>query len=443
MDEEMTHLSEEDIVRYRSRRMPPADLLAADAHLSLCDACHGRVIDWSKLNEKEAAASRAFDPAARSEVTHLTYDQLAGLLDDELGEIDREIAESHLDLCSLCATELNELRDFRSTMTSPAKEYEREKKQSSKKSRVALWQRPVFQFSVQASAALACAALLVILISIPMRRETARLRIRVAELETSNAALKEKIAEAESLESQIAALHEEVDQLRQAADGQGIVALNDGGGRVTLDKSGNLFGLKAQPQYEEAVREALQKERVKLPAALAGIRSPSGTLMGGEYPEFKLVEPVGILIETDRPTFRWSKLNGAGAAGYTVTVYDSHLARIAVSDSLTTTEWQAPSALPRGETFIWQVRTMKDGREVVAPPPAGPRARFKVLEQSRVDEIARAKKDYANSHLVMGVVFAEAGLREEARREFAELLKANPQSPVARKLLQSVRSARR
>ena len=163
--------------------------------------------------------------------------------------------------------------------------------------------------------------------------------------------------------------------------------------------------------------------------------------MGREYPEFKLVEPVGIVIETDRPVFRWSKLDGA--TGYTVAVYDSHITRIAASDVLTATEWQAPSALPRGEILVWQVRAIKDGKEVVAPPPAGGRARFKVLEQSRVDEIARAKRDYPNSHLIMGVVFAEAGLREEARREFAELLKANSQSPVARKLLQSVTGARR
>ncbi len=441
MDKETTHLSEDDIVRYRSRRMPPADLLAADAHLALCDACHGRLTDWQKLNEKTAAAARAFDEAALGEVTHLSYDELANLVDDELSDIDREIVESHLDLCSQCETELNDLREIRSRMASPAKEYAPERKQSPRERRVALWQRPAFRFSAQAAAALACAALLVILISIPLRRETARLRTRVAELETNNEDLKEKAAEAESLQSEIAALREEGERLRQAAEGQALVALNDGPGRVTLDKSGNLSGLNAQPQYERPVREALLKERVKLPAALAEIRSPSGTLMGGDYPEFKLLAPVGIVIETDSPTFRWSKLEGA--TGYSVTVYDSHLTRVATSDALTATEWTAPSALPRGETCIWQVRATKEGKEVVAPPPAGPRAKFRVLEQSKVDEIGRAKRDHSNSHLVMGVVYAEAGLREEAKREFAELLKANPQSPVARKLLQSVSGTRR
>src|SRR5882672_8000199 len=112
MDKETPHLSEDDIVRYRSRRMPPGDLLAADAHLALCDACHIRLSDWQKLSEKTAAAARAFDEATLGEVTHLSYDELAGLVDDNLSAIDREIAESHLDLCETCETELNELREI-------------------------------------------------------------------------------------------------------------------------------------------------------------------------------------------------------------------------------------------------------------------------------------------------------------------------------------------
>ncbi|HEV8482193.1 MAG TPA: hypothetical protein VGV87_01435 [Blastocatellia bacterium] len=439
MDKGATHLSEDDIVRYRSRRMPPADLLAADAHLALCDPCHGRLIDWQKMSEKTGSAARAFDEAAQGEVTHLSYDQLAKLVDEELSDIDREIAESHLGLCSQCEIELNDLREVRSRMASPAKEYAPERKRASRARPPALWQRPAFRIPAQAAAALACAALLVILVSLPLRRETTRLRARVAELETNNEALKEKAAESERLQSEIAALRDEVGHLKQAAEGEALVALNDGPGRVTLDKSGNLSGLNAQPQYERAVREALQKERVNLPAAIAG--SHSGTLMGGEYPEFKLLAPVGIVIETDRPTFRWSRLEGA--TGYTVTVYNSHLTRIATSDVVTANEWTATSALPRGGTCIWQVRAIKDGKEVVAPPPAGPKAKFRVLEQSKVDEIVRVKKDYSNSHLVMGVVYAEAGLREEAKREFAELLKANPQSPVARKILLSVSRTKR
>ena len=435
MDNERPHLSEDDIARYRSLRMPPGDLLAADAHLALCDSCHSRLSDWQRMGEKTAAAARAFDQAALGEVTHLSYDELAGLVDENLSDIDREIAESHLDLCAACEAELNDLREIR-LLPSPGIEPAPERKQPSRADRRALWRRPAFRISARAAAAFACAALLLILISIPLRRETAGLRTRVAELESKNEDLKRLAAEAESLQAELAALSEEAGRVQQAAEDQAIVALNDGPSRVTLDRSGNLAGLNARPQYERAVRDALLKGRVRLPATLSEIGGPSGTLMGGEYPEFKLLAPVGIVVETNRPTFRWKKLEGA--TGYTVSVFDSHLTRVAASDNLQVTEWTVPAELPRGETCIWQVRASKEGKEVVAPPPAGPRARFRVLEQSKADEVGRARKLHSSSHLVMGVVYADAGLLEDAKREFAELLKANPQSPLARRLFQSI-----
>ena len=49
----------------------------------------------------------------------------------------------------------------------------------------------------------------------------------------------------------------------------------------------------------------------------------------------------------------------------------------------------------------------------------------------------------SNSHLALGVFYTRAGLLNEAEREFQRLVKLNPQSELARKLLQSVRSIRK
>jgi hypothetical protein len=40
---------------------------------------------------------------------------------------------------------------------------------------------------------------------------------------------------------------------------------------------------------------------------------------------------------------------------------------------------------------------------------------------------------------VRGVFYAQAGLLDEAEREFSVLLNANPKSPVAQGLLQSIK----
>ena len=115
---------------------------------------------------------------------------------------------------------------------------------------------------------------------------------------------------------------------------------------------------------------------------------------------------------------------------------------MAASDSLAATRWAVPTPLARGRTYVWQVRAVKGGGEVVAPPPEGPRVKFRVLEQAKLEEVERARRSQPNSHLVLGVVYAEAGLLEDAEREFAALVRANPRSPAARKLLGSVRAAR-
>ncbi len=55
-------------------------------------------------------------------------------------------------------------------------------------------------------------------------------------------------------------------------------------------------------------------------------------------------------------------------------------------------------------------------------PPA-PEAKFKVLEQSQANELERIKKTAANSPLTLGVLYAQAGLLNDAEREFETLLK--------------------
>jgi hypothetical protein len=424
--------------------MPPAELLAADSHLALCDICHGRMIEWPGLSEKVGAATRAFDEAVAGEINHLTYEQLAALVDDQIGEIDREILMSHLDLCPPCETELNDLREVGSRMETGAKqtkEYAALRKGSLQERFVTFmtFRRPP-AFGLLALAALAVVVLLSFLISIPLKRENAEARARVAELERSNASLREHEATVDGLQNELTGLRQENERLRRATEAQALVALNDGGGRVILDAQGNLSGLPTA-SYEQAVKDALRTERVKLPASLREVRSQSGTLMGGSQTEFSVRVPVGIVIETDRPTFRWTALDGG--ASYTVTVYDSNLSKVAESDPLTSTEWTLPSALARGRTYIWQVRATKEGQQVVAPSPAAGRAKFKVLEQSKVEQIALAKQSGSKSHLVMGLLYAEAGLLSEAEHEFNALLAANPDSATARKLLQSVRQARR
>jgi hypothetical protein len=167
------------------------------------------------------------------------------------------------------------------------------------------------------------------------------------------------------------------------------------------------------------------------------------TLLGapGGARKVVIVGPAGTVLESDRPLFSWRPLNGE--ATYLVAVFDSEFKPVAKSGPLTATEWACPQTLRRGATYTWQVTALHNGETIVSPSPPAPEARFRVLEQDEADELKRARRLRPTSHLTLGVLYARAGMADEAEREFQALVESNPGSAAARSLLLSVRAWRR
>jgi hypothetical protein len=222
-------------------------------------------------------------------------------------------------------------------------------------------------------------------------------------------------------------------------------ALNDGGNRITLDTQGNLTGLESlSPAVQQRVRAALRTERVFKPDAIRDLIDSSAPSMGRpEAATFALLYPVGRIVTSNRPTLGWRPL--AGAISYQVTITDPKdgYKEIATSPELQNTKWTVDRKLERGRIYNWQVIARTHSGEVKAPAASAPEAKFKVLERSKLDDVVRAKKDYAGRHLVLGLIYAQAGLIDEAEREFESLVRDNPQSTVAKNLLRDLRSRRR
>ena len=161
----------------------------------------------------------------------------------------------------------------------------------------------------------------------------------------------------------------------------------------------------------------------------------------GQGSEFFVIEPVGKVLMTDRPTFRWSPMEGA--TGYVVEVYDGNFNMVAASPQLTKNSWVAPHSLSRGSVYACQVKAIKDGQELKSPRPPAPQARFRILDQAKATELERARQAYSSSHLALGLLYAQAGLLKEAEQELRVLQKANPGSEIARSLLSQVQELRR
>jgi hypothetical protein len=222
-----------------------------------------------------------------------------------------------------------------------------------------------------------------------------------------------------------------------------LIVLNDAGGQVTVNHQGRLEGLQQlPPDLRESVERALSTPRLRASPALSGWTTGAGDMRGGSEMQstFEPLEPTDVVIETDRPTFRWRALEDA--LNYVVTIYNNKLRQVASSGPVMGTEWTIPTPLARGVTYSWQISALKDGQTVVSPKPPLPEARFRILDKLAVDALAKLKKSAGNSHLALGVFYWKHGLIAESEREFQALAKANPNCPIVAELLASIRSLR-
>ncbi|HKQ78453.1 MAG TPA: hypothetical protein VJ810_32435 [Blastocatellia bacterium] len=433
------HLSAQFIERYQRLALSPAELLDADDHLAACEMCRQRLVD--EMRERAAANSLRAN-LATTEMAHLGYERLEAYVEGKLDPIDREIADSHLKLCAQCDAEMNELRAFAARMAAyPDKEYAPVASQSFGEKALGLWEgvrafwrSPAFARPFQ----LASLGLVIglLLWAAALNSRNSQLRTALDQQRQENEKLKQDYqaatASVTELQSQLARLQ---------TPSLIIVTLNDGAGQVTLDREGNVAG--AAPPFQQLVKQALTEQRIETPRMLSELIGKSAVLMGpaDEGHPFALLGPVGTVVMSDRPTFRWRALNGADS--YVVKIYDADFNEVAVSPQLSETSWTVTRALERGRSFSWQVTARVRDREVVSPVRPAPEARFMTLDRTKADELAEAKNASAGSHLTLGILYAQAGLLDDAERELQALLRANPQSTLAQKLLRIVRAKRR
>ena len=436
------HLSDQEIARYSEQRLSSAELLAADDHLAACDSCFAR-IDPQQARLAYRSVASAFQNIWSDDV-HLTYDQLVSLADGGLTEADRQDLEYHLADCPQCEAELQDLRALKTRLENGAEtRYAPDAPVNLETYRRAKWQ---LRLSSRSWAGIAATVAIFLLVTVLyLRGRVSGLQEQVARLAGERDELLQTSEAARDLQDQLARLQQENDQLQRQIDdsAQTVVALNDENGRVTLDLQGNLSGLGTDDEkYQQVVKRALTSGRLNRPPVLAQLAGRAGTLMGAESrATYGLLSPVAAVVRSNRPTFRWRPHKGA--TSYVVAVFDAEGRKVAASDPLSGTEWTIPVELEGGRIYTWQVRGNLEGSEIVWPPPAASEARFKIVDEAKAAELGRLRQASGKSHLLMGVAYAEAGLLEEAEREFQALLRANPESAVAQKLMRSVRMLRR
>lgn len=429
------HLTQKQVEDYYRQRLGVAELLSASDHLGECEACRQqleRAMDGDAAFfalRSEIFGEGAEIPSQHLARAHLTAEQAAGYVDRILSGDELQRVADHLTECEQCALAVDDLHDLRDQVApSLGREYHPETVPSPA---AGWWHRTVdcLQAIFWRSQGLAFGAALAVLL-----------------LAVTGWLISPTPREGESKHEAVVspAPPSQPAPPSEPAPAAVVAQLNDGAGKLTLDEEGKLSGADdLPPAYQGMLKEALTTRRVEKSPQLKGLARPPSSLMGaGEKGgEFFVIEPVGKVLMIERPTFRWSPMGGT--TGYVVEVYDSKFNLVAASPQLTNHSWALPQSLSRGSVYSWQVKAIKDGQEFKSPRPPAPQARFRVLDRAKANELAKARRAYGSSHLVLGLLYAEAGLLKEAERELRALQKANPDSEIARGLLGQVQALRR
>jgi anti-sigma factor RsiW len=420
------HLTQNQIEDFSRQLLHPSQLLSVSDHIDNCEACreqiamavHGDAAFFALRSEVFGDVAKLSSP--RGTRVHPTAQQTASYVDGNLAGEDLQFFSDHLTNCEQCALAVDDLRAFKSQI---APSLDREYRPASVPSPAeGWWQRTATSLaSIFRSPRMAFGAVVIVLLAALVGWMMWRTEPKPEP--------KEEVVVAPA---------------PQPAPAVRLVAqLNDGDGQLTLDANGKLSGAdKLTPALQAILKDALTGKRLESSSQLRGLTRRSSALMSSDKlgKSFSVTEPIGRVLISDRPTFRWSALEGA--TGYVVEVYDTKFNLVATSPQLSANSWAAQS-LPRGSIYTWQVKAIKDGQEVTAPRPPAPQARFRILDQAKADELANARREYASSHLALGLLYAEAGLLKEAEEELRALQKANPDSEIARSLLNQVQALQR
>ena len=210
-------------------------------------------------------------------------------------------------------------------------------------------------------------------------------------------------------------------------------------GPAVVDPSG-LAALPADAQ--DRVRAALAAGSVPLPAPIAALAGRREPLMGPPGPPapFRVTGPVATAVAGDRPELAWEPLAGAGE--YTVTIADEQGRPIGAGVRVRGTTFTPAEPLARGRVFTWQVSAQAGSRVLVAPAPPAPPARFAVLDAATAARLAQLEREHADAHVLLGILYAQAGVVADARRHLQAVPPTDPHAVAARRILNGLGGAR-
>jgi hypothetical protein len=418
------HLNQKQIEDYSQQRLAAAELLSLGDHVADCETCRSHV--EAEMNGEVAFFAMHANTFDEEISSHLTPAQTAEYVDKNLSGETLQTVTDHLTVCEQCLLAVEDVRAFRNEIA-PSLDREYQPAAVPPSTTKESWLTKfgsLFRVSpIPAFGGAALAVLLLALVAWLVWRTPKQSEPQIAVGPTP-------VAQPSPSAQPVSP---------QPEPASAVAQVNDGGRVLTLDQNGKLSGADDLPaSHRDLLTKALSTQRIERSSQLQGLTRPPSSLMSSDNQkdQFSVVEPVGRVLLTNKPALQWKALEGA--TGYVVEIYDEKFKLVASSPQITETSWS--TTLPRGRVYSWQVKAIKEGQEITSPRPPAPQAKFRVVDQGKANEIARAKRAYGSSHLTLALLYADAGLLKEAEQELRQLRRTNPE--LASKLLRQVQALR-
>ena len=215
------------------------------------------------------------------------------------------------------------------------------------------------------------------------------------------------------------------------------MAMRDG--RVVIGADGSIDGLTfANGADAELARQAVTGGAIPRAAILSQLTSVATISRGPTQSNvFDVLEPRGVVVRSLQPRFVWTPQ--PGITQYRVSVFTDDFVLVQESPVVNATEWTPTRSLPRGQNLTWQVTAIGDGRETIAPSPQSGEARFHVLGEASDQKLRAEESRYAGSDLMLGLIYARAGLMIEAEKALAAFAWKNRDAARAQELYRAIR----
>jgi hypothetical protein len=421
------HLSNEEISSYCERRLSRDDLYQVHQHLFSCEKCYDEFLRIFQT-KRSFPIEIDLNDLAGLKGWHLQGQELKDCVEGRLAEPHLSFANIHLKECVWCREEAHHISEFSDKLP-----YYLSKRHAPLEQPTVLRSFYTLRGNLPwGSLKLARAA--AILLFVLGSAMTLWLVLR-AEPDAQQSSLSAPTHENSPARADISEAPKNVGSL---STGQPIHS--DGNPRQQERASVGNNAKRSRRSIEQESEASLIATNLVMPKVIEMFDRSRVILRGEDNRDesFSIISPYATVITDDRPTFRWTALNGVSS--YTISVYDADLNLVRSSDPITETQWSMPKPLQRGMIYTWIVTALKDGKEVLAPV-LPTRAEFKVIEKPELIKLNRSIR-HTGSHVARGILYAKAGLLDKAEHEFQVHLTLDTGDEHAKELLQLIKSWR-